>query len=136
MMSSSGEKVSQQLSELSKSAQSHQISNRTCIQANSISYEGDSEEGTMEEFHRQKKIPSMERSYCSSSSVDFDSTVGHLPHSQHIRHVKSTSNSPHTRHHRGCNWSDSDKVALLVDGKRFIISPCLLIKHPNTMLGR
>ena len=33
-------------------------------------------------------------------------------------------------------WGESEKVVLLVDGKRFMISPHLLMSHPNTMLGR
>lgn len=42
---------------------------------------------------------------------------------------------PHHQHH-GFGWGEKDKVTLLVDGKRFIINPNLLVKHPNTMLGR
>ncbi len=33
-------------------------------------------------------------------------------------------------------WGDRDKVVLLVDEKRFSICPNLLIRQPNTMLGR
>ena len=29
-----------------------------------------------------------------------------------------------------------DKITLLVDGKRFVVSPNLFTKYPNTMLGR
>lgn len=42
---------------------------------------------------------------------------------------------PHHQHH-GFGWGDKEKVILSVDGKRFSINPNLLVKHPNTMLGR
>lgn len=46
----------------------------------------------------------------------------------------------HTRHHHhrhsAVTWGDKDKVVFLVDGKRFTFPPALLIKQPNTMLGR
>ena len=43
--------------------------------------------------------------------------------------------------HTGANGSEAevtipDKVTLLVDGKRFVVSPSLFTKYPNTMLGR
>ena len=73
-------------------------------------------------------------------------SLGHLAmdslscvaHSQQHTRQPHISKSPHTmnRHYRGCIWGDGEKVTLLVDSKRFIISPILLTKHPNTMLGR
>ena len=30
----------------------------------------------------------------------------------------------------------SEKVTLLVDGKRFVVNPSVFTKQPNTMLGR
>ncbi len=120
---------------LSGSLSDHQPNGRTSVQV----YEGDSEAQIKEELTEFHKVLSNDRCHNSPSGMDFDSSIGQPPYSQHIRQVhviKPASNSPHTRHHRGCNWTDSDKVALLVDGKRFIISPSLLIKHPNTMLGR
>lgn len=122
-----------------RSPSDHKLSGRTCAEASS-SYEGDSEEESKEvltELHRhQQKVLSKDITYSSSSGMEFDSTLSHPPHSQHVRQVHVIKPVSNSRHHRGCSWSDSDKVALLVDGKRFIISPSLLIKHPNTMLGR
>lgn len=88
-------------------------------------YEGDCEEACGEEDSTSFSHPVV------------DSLSGAHSQQQHARqpHV---SKSPHTtnRHHRGYIWGDGEKVTLLVDNKRFIISPNLLTKHPNTMLGR
>lgn len=83
-------------------------------------YEGDSEEGDDYRLLSSEKV---------NSTMD---SFSHLPHSQHIRQVHSTKSN----RHRGCIWGENEKVTLVVDSKRFIISPNLLIKHPNTMLGR
>ena len=72
-----------------------------------------------------------------NSRTDFAS-VGllHSHNSRQLQNTKTSINSSHLTHRHRSNWGDSDKVALLVDGKRFIINPNLLMKHPNTMLGR
>ena len=68
------------------------------------------------------------------SSVSWESQ-GH-----NERTVISSSHSyhrPHQHHHQhGFGWGERDKIILLVDGKRFTVNPNLLVKHPNTMLGR
>jgi hypothetical protein len=95
---------------------------------NPTCYEGDSEEGNTggdcgpaEESNKLHVHLSVDSTPCVLHSH---------PHSKQSR-LHTTG-----RYHRGCIWGDGEKVTLLVDGKRFIISPTLLIKHPNTMLGR
>lgn len=97
------------------------VTSSTQTDQSSQSYGGDSEEDSRERRHEK-----------SCSSMD------HVPQQQHIRHVIKplVMNSHHNRHYRGCVWGESEKVTLLVDDKRFMINPNLLIKHPNTMLGR
>lgn len=104
------------------------------------SYDGDSEDrGGVAGPYRHEKASPKEKAH-SSNYLDPDSSSaghGHPPHSQQTRQLyvlKTPNNS--SRCHRSYSWGDTDKVTLLVDGKRFTISPNLLIKHPNTMLGR
>ena len=56
-------------------------------------------------------------------------------HGHGEKSVTHTYNRSHHQHH-SFGWGEKEKVTLLVDGKRFIINPNLLVKHPNTMLGR
>lgn len=121
-----------------RSPPDHQLSSSNSHIQKSLSYEGDSEEETVDEIPRHERFLTSESKGCSPLSrpqSDCFLAHGHLPHSQHTRVMKSLTSNNSVRHHR-YSWSDSDKVTLLVDGKRFIINPNLLIKHPNTMLGR
>ena len=72
------------------------------------------------------------------SNSTSSSPVGHCHHSRQLHTTKSCTGNIHVtnRHRGGLNWNDGDKITLLVDGKRFMINPSLIIKHPNTMLGR
>ena len=74
----------------------------------------------------------------NARSVSNIPSVGWEAQSQSERSVSSVSHTYHRSHHQhhGFGWGEKEKVALLVDGKRFIINPNLLVKHPNTMLGR
>lgn len=74
----------------------------------------------------------------SARSVSNIPSVGWEAQSHNERSMNSASHAYHRSHHQhhGFGWGEKDKVTLLVDGKRFIINPNLLTKHPNTMLGR
>ena len=74
----------------------------------------------------------------SARSVSNIPSVGWEAQSHSERSINSASHTYHRSHHQhhGFGWGEKDKVTLLVDGKRFIINPNLLTKHPNTMLGR
>ena len=71
----------------------------------------------------------------SARSVSNIPSVGWEAQSHCERSASHAYHRPHHQHH-GFGWGEKDKVILLVDGKRFIINPNLLVKHPNTMLGR
>ena len=83
---------------------------------------------------------------CGEERITSSRSVSHIPtvawdtqsHGERSV-VSSVSHTYHNRshhHHHGLGWGEKDKVILLVDGKRFSINPNLLVKHPNTMLGR
>lgn len=94
-------------------------------------YEGDSEDGIKGQggdYEQSENSTSL-----SHPAVDSASSILQQP----TRQLHMSMNLPHTnRQLRGCNWGDGEKVTLLVDSKRFTISPNLLAKYPNTMLGR
>lgn len=104
----------------------HSCNEAKCI-PNLSNYEADSEDGNIE---IDRDVHKREQFFHPHRLLHSDNTP---IHSQHHRFhgLKSTSCTSHR--HRSI---DNDKVTLLVDGKRFIISPNLLTKHPNTMLGR
>ena len=75
----------------------------------------------------------------NSRSLSNIPSTGWEMQSHSERSMSSVSHTCHHRahhHHHGFGWGEKDKVTLLVDGKRFIINPNMLTKHPNTMLGR
>lgn len=75
----------------------------------------------------------------NSRSLSNPPSTGWEMQSHSERSMSSVSHSYYHRahhQHHGFGWGEKDKVTLLVDGKRFIINPNMLTKHPNTMLGR
>ena len=80
---------------------------------------------------------SLERTSSNSSTSSGYSTSNHQSHHHHSRPGVSLHHGHSIHHQHGPpTWGEKEKVALLVDGKRFSVSPHLLTKQPNTMLGR
>ena len=65
----------------------------------------------------------------SVDGVNSKNTDGHRGQECSYGHTPASSGSE-------LEYTVPDKVTLLVDGKRFIVSPALFTKYPNTMLGR
>ncbi len=105
----------------------------------SYSVDNISEDGCFEGHKPDVLVYDSTTNYVSADSNTPSSVAsGLLSHTHHIssRQLYNTKSNHVLNRHRGSSWGENDKVTLLVDGKRFIISPTLLIKHPNTMLGR
>ena len=71
-------------------------------------------------------------SHVQSHVQERSHTVPERPSSAHV-----TPDRPALSHcHHKTNWVAGEKVTLLVEGKRFSVSPLLFTKQSNTMLGR